>query len=393
MKVNLKAKKSKKQKLMTNKGITLIALVITIIVLLILAGVTISTLVGNNGVLTKASQAKEQMTKASAEEKVKVEVLGSYNNDGNIDIDMLNKNLQNVENLTYNGENLSADNVISKLPTIVNVDGYDVLISGPANAEAVKENAKMYYGAEVTGYECESDGVSKWRIFYSDGTNIYLISDDYIHYDDTPETKQGNKLYQYDEYRYNFEHVYSDYSGSNSINDKVKIWLSKYLAYGSNATNTQGSINGAAYMLDIDIWNNYVGEDAEYAIGGPTIEMFCKSYKDTHPDKYIDYEVSTNGYTIKWNTDTEYTTMSLELPEEDYNSIYIKADTKKAYGMWIASPSSNGKTYLMCTYINKVTDTYGYNDYYSARYGLRPIVCLSSDVILEKGSGDNYIIK
>ena len=37
MKENLKAKKSKKQKLMTNKGITLIALVITIIVLLILA--------------------------------------------------------------------------------------------------------------------------------------------------------------------------------------------------------------------------------------------------------------------------------------------------------------------------------------------------------------------
>ena len=34
-----------------NKGITLIALVITIIVLLILAGVTIATLVGNNGIL------------------------------------------------------------------------------------------------------------------------------------------------------------------------------------------------------------------------------------------------------------------------------------------------------------------------------------------------------
>ena len=44
MKVNLKANKNKNQKLMTNKGITLIALVITIIVLLILAGVSIATL-------------------------------------------------------------------------------------------------------------------------------------------------------------------------------------------------------------------------------------------------------------------------------------------------------------------------------------------------------------
>lgn len=40
------------------RGITLIALVITIIVLLILAGVTIATLTGDNGVLTKANEAK-----------------------------------------------------------------------------------------------------------------------------------------------------------------------------------------------------------------------------------------------------------------------------------------------------------------------------------------------
>ncbi len=42
------------------KGITLIALVITIIVLLILAGISISTLTGNNGLLTKTSDAKTQ---------------------------------------------------------------------------------------------------------------------------------------------------------------------------------------------------------------------------------------------------------------------------------------------------------------------------------------------
>ena len=37
----------------TNEGITLIALVITIVVLLILAGVTISTLIGENGIITR----------------------------------------------------------------------------------------------------------------------------------------------------------------------------------------------------------------------------------------------------------------------------------------------------------------------------------------------------
>ena len=53
-----------------NKGITLIALVITIIVLLILAGVTIATLTGDNGILTKATEAKEETRAAEVEERV-----------------------------------------------------------------------------------------------------------------------------------------------------------------------------------------------------------------------------------------------------------------------------------------------------------------------------------
>lgn len=45
------------------KGITLIALVITIIVLLILAGVSIAMLTGNNGMLTRANDSKQKMHK------------------------------------------------------------------------------------------------------------------------------------------------------------------------------------------------------------------------------------------------------------------------------------------------------------------------------------------
>ena len=43
-----------------NGGITLIALVVTIIVLIILAGVSISMLTGQNGILTRAAKAKEK---------------------------------------------------------------------------------------------------------------------------------------------------------------------------------------------------------------------------------------------------------------------------------------------------------------------------------------------
>lgn len=57
-----------------NKGITLIALVITIIVLLILAGITIAMLTGDNGLLTNASKAKVSQIEAKVDEEVRLAV-------------------------------------------------------------------------------------------------------------------------------------------------------------------------------------------------------------------------------------------------------------------------------------------------------------------------------
>ena len=65
------------------EGITLIALVITVIVLLILAGITITALSGDNGILTRAKEAKEKTKQAQEDEKQKLSnmenLLGSYN--------------------------------------------------------------------------------------------------------------------------------------------------------------------------------------------------------------------------------------------------------------------------------------------------------------------------
>ena len=52
-----------------NEGITLVALIITIIVLIILAGVTISMVVGDDGIITKAKEASQNMSNATSEEK------------------------------------------------------------------------------------------------------------------------------------------------------------------------------------------------------------------------------------------------------------------------------------------------------------------------------------
>ncbi len=61
-------------------GITLVALVITIIVLLILAGVSISLALGNNGVLTRSSQAVVQNEKGTVEQEIKLGVADCVTN-------------------------------------------------------------------------------------------------------------------------------------------------------------------------------------------------------------------------------------------------------------------------------------------------------------------------
>ena len=53
-----------------NKGITLIALVITIIVLLILAGVSIAMLTGQNGILTRATESNTESIRGEGQEKI-----------------------------------------------------------------------------------------------------------------------------------------------------------------------------------------------------------------------------------------------------------------------------------------------------------------------------------
>ena len=57
------------------KGITLISLVITIVILIILAGVAINMTLGENGILTKAKEAKKMQTIAAAKEQIGLEIL------------------------------------------------------------------------------------------------------------------------------------------------------------------------------------------------------------------------------------------------------------------------------------------------------------------------------
>ena len=64
-----------------NKGITLISLVVTIVVLLILAGITIGTVFSDNGIVKKAQEAKNKVEEAARNEQEELNnLLGEMDN-------------------------------------------------------------------------------------------------------------------------------------------------------------------------------------------------------------------------------------------------------------------------------------------------------------------------
>ena len=62
------------------KGITLVALVVTIVILLILAGISLSLVLGQQGLITKANQGRTNWANASAEER---QILTNFETDVN----------------------------------------------------------------------------------------------------------------------------------------------------------------------------------------------------------------------------------------------------------------------------------------------------------------------
>ena len=118
-----------------NKGITLIALVITIVVLLILAGITIAALSGDNGILTRAREAKEKTKQAQKEEE---------------------KTLTNMENILNNATSFNNVNIADTNPAG----------AMPANATVLENDANKGIVIKDKNYnECVWIEVPKTTVF------------------------------------------------------------------------------------------------------------------------------------------------------------------------------------------------------------------------------------
>lgn len=103
------------------KGITLVALVITIIILIILAGISLNIILGDNGIIGKSKTAKEKTTIAEYKEKIElVKAETGIKNEGNITLDDLNNEL----NATVNNEWVNNTEITDSTIKLTTNDGY-----------------------------------------------------------------------------------------------------------------------------------------------------------------------------------------------------------------------------------------------------------------------------
>ena len=432
---------------MKNKnGVSLIVLVITIVVVIILAAAVILSLSGNNPI-NNARIANLDQTKDGIESsilaysgKAQSQTLGYYtvaelltgnrseteeygiigdkettnNNDEaiyNIDKNKFEAKIDTLPSTpTANGEwyvdgngevYLVYEKKESMPKWMLNKDGNIddtflnkfVVIKG--SAEEVANNPGEYYGKTVTNYS--ANGVSDWKIFHSDGINIYLISSDYIPVDKIPATKGGNILVNTNSAHPKAVSLtpaindsnYSDGSESISSDNPARKWLKSYL---DNYSSSNENMRAVAYMLDTDVWNVYKADKAEYAIGGPTVEMLMESYSKKNNVNYQAKAANSNGYYISKDGGINWGSYCFGM-FSIYETLYVipKYKSSDAVASWIASPSFLSNGHLLNVFRDgNVNSDYRY-DYDSI--GFRPVVCLKSEISITNNEDGSVTLK
>ena len=411
-------KKISKEKFTSDRGITLVALVVTIVVLLILAGISLNLVFGQNGIITRAQEARDK----TAEDQLKT---GKAVNGLAGEIDGF-----------LDGTN-SGD-----LPS---TEGAIITDYGTAVASAT---AKDLIGAEVTNYNdyCNDGEESGWQVLYvgtePGGTEerIYLISKDNIKIENCPEDQNGMPLarvtvknekklaeiegitklasiektiidknvvskikiasnsgsesgsgssnyYEYSTER-GFANVFYNYSGSEFINStsKAKKWISWTKNYdNSTATN----IKSVAYMLDTNVWTRKYTDNnfADYVIGGPTLELLLASWNTKYPENKM--YCNGNGNDKQYGYYIGNSSGANTYINDTYVSGDVFTESRKAGAYWIASPSASDYYHgdaIMCMHRDGLLTFSEYRE----NCGIRPVVCLSSGVRLENNGDGTY---
>lgn len=390
-------------------GITLIALVVTIIILLILAGISIGMLSGDNGILGRAGNAKTQTDIAEEKEIIDLAVLHAAGKSkyGDIDETYFKNELEKNNATAIKKGSKYKVTFSSGRQYTVDQDG-NVKEKNPNAMEIsdLYDGASTYFGWDVINYAetlPEELQDTEWQLFYAgalDGETeerIYLISKEYVKNTQLPfverngiKTEAKPVSQSNSKYKANFggstSGVIPQYEASSDISKNLQKYNKDFF---KDYTSTKPNIKAVAYMLDTISWRSFATSKkkyADWAIGGPTLELLFKAYNKYKGTEYECDAVSANGYKIKITPNGSFSNYETRIIENDTN---IKNNPYSAYtsrhngkGYWIASPSNGGADVQIT--IDAEDGTLDNAFYYSDNFCFRPIILLNSNYTLEK---------
>ena len=293
-------KTAKKQKLKESKGITLIALVITIIVLLILAGVTIATLTGDNGILTKAGYAKTQTEQAKEDENLKIAIAGSYGTDGKLNLKDLKDNLEN-QGINYDKNNTG-------FPLEVTVNGEKKKIDANGNIigsiQSLKTKGTVFndtttledtYGNQVTipkGFKIASDSATEVTggIVIEDATYTKTIGSQFVW---IPVGTGENAIKKANKETVEIELGRYDFTKNSDGTITTSECSDRY--FTEDTTASHNSSRGNAIAKDIEKFKTSANSNHGYYIG--RYEAGVVDYNSSVSTSNSNNETNWTGYT------------------------------------------------------------------------------------------------
>ena len=188
-KTNLKTKEK------YSKGITLVALIVTIIVLLILVGVTIITLTGDNGLLTKSKSAVDKYSDGEIEEQIKLAYLEyEMTRLSNTNLDAASYMKQSLEKIYgKNTVNISKEDGVFHVEITVSNSSKKYYLD---NGEAGIYKDLEYYGVQIgdyIDYDCFT-GVKSDELYYKSLSSLNGDSDQEFQVTETDKTRKWKVL-------------------------------------------------------------------------------------------------------------------------------------------------------------------------------------------------------
>ena len=213
------------------KGITLIALVVTVVVLIILAGVSINAVLGNNGIIKKANQAASVTKEAEVKEAINRTILEFY----------LTDDYETLEDfLKAKAEDGSIDSVTK------NADGTLTVKKGEYSVTV--ENKTNSSGGSSSGGETQTPEITIGEIKVvadSTGTGTAIT--------DANSVYLGNTLY--------ITFVHSITGGTTVVDKTIPYAVTKNGTYTFTVT---GTVNGKSYTKNVSVTVNQFKDVYEY---------------------------------------------------------------------------------------------------------------------------------